>query len=257
MLVAAAALSGCVQPVRHPAASPAATTVVVPGCPPVVVTPVRRATRRLHATSSCTTASPTARALIGRRHSHRAQLGPEVFRVSLHRTRVSNELTQSGAAGGHRALGRLHPGPVTGVTSSRDWSAACRLAAQHDGRWYVYLATVDTRDASRVKECALDLRSVDAGPRVRDTTGPGVPRRCPSRVSQRPHRRRNGSATEATPRVFSGGTTGSRDERVGPWHRALPRLLSASGSTSTATRSRTTTGAWSTTSRPSSTGVGP
>src|SRR6478735_8966206 len=50
-------------------------------------------------------------------------------------------------------------------------------------------------------------------------------------------------STEAAPRVFSGGTTGSRDERVGPWHRVLPRLLRPSGSTSTSSASTTSAAA--------------
>jgi len=153
VLFAAAVLSGCVQPVRHPPAAPAATTVLVPGCPPVVVGPVRRALIDftdfvVHDGVTYSSRPDRPQALAP------AQLGPEVFRVSCTYSSL-NELTQSELPEATEHSAGFIPARSP-VFELRGWPAACRLAAQHDGRWYVYLATIDTPDASRVKECALD-----------------------------------------------------------------------------------------------------
>ncbi|WP_056826928.1 hypothetical protein [Terrabacter sp. Root85] len=153
VLVAAGALSGCVQPVRHPPAAPAATTVAVPGCPPVVVTPVQRAIVDftdfvVHDGVTYSSRPDRPQALAP------AQLGPEVFRVSCTYSSL-NEHTQSELPEATEHSAGFIPARSP-VFELKGWSAACRLAAQHDGRWYVYLATVDTPDASRVEECALD-----------------------------------------------------------------------------------------------------
>ncbi len=83
-----------------------------------------------------------------------AQLGPEVFRVSCTYSSL-NQLTQSELpeATEHSAGFIPARSPVFEV---KGWPTSCRLAAQHDGSWFVYLADADTADASRAAECALD-----------------------------------------------------------------------------------------------------
>ncbi|CAN7415005.1 hypothetical protein LJR027_002484 [Terrabacter sp. LjRoot27] len=153
VLVAAAVLSGCAQPSPQPARAPASTTVVVPGCPPVVVKPVQRALIDftdfvVHDGVTYSSRPDRSQALTPDR------LGPEVFRVSCTYSSL-NELTQSELpeATEHSAGFIPARSPVYGLSG---WPTACRLAAQHDGSWFVYLATVDTPEASRFKECALD-----------------------------------------------------------------------------------------------------
>ena len=153
MLVAAAVLSGCVQPAPQAGRAPASTTVVVPGCPPVVVKPVRRAL--IDFTDFVVHDGVTYRSRPDRPQVLApAQLGPEVFRVSCTYSSL-NELTQSELPEATEHSAGFIPARSP-VFELRGWPPACRLAAQHDGRWYVYLATVDTPDASTLKECALD-----------------------------------------------------------------------------------------------------
>lgn len=134
--------------------------MAVPGCPPVSVTPVRRAIVDftdlvVHDGVTYSSRPDRPQALAP------AQLGPEVFRVSCTYSSL-NELTQSELPEVTEHSAGFIPARSP-VYELKGWPRACRLAAQHDGSWFVYLATVDTGDASRVKECALDLvRSTEA-----------------------------------------------------------------------------------------------
>jgi hypothetical protein len=90
------------------------------------------------------------------------QLGPEVFTVSCTYSSL-NELTQSELPEATEHSAGFIPAR-TPVFELKGWPTSCRLAAQHDGGWFLYLATVDTPDASRFTECALDpgRRTADA-----------------------------------------------------------------------------------------------
>jgi hypothetical protein len=161
-LLAALALSGCGQPPGHAGPAAASTTVAVPGCPVVVVKPVQRAL--IDFTDFVVHDGVTYSS-----HPDRAQdlapdrLGREVFRVSCTYSSL-NELTQSELPEATEHSAGFIPAR-TPVFELSGWPAACRLAAQHDGRWFVYLATVDSGGASTVKECALDQgrSTADAG----------------------------------------------------------------------------------------------
>lgn len=48
--------------------------------------------------------------------------------------------------------------PGTPVYSVKGWSAACRLAARHDGQWRVYLAYKPHARIATPKACALARR---------------------------------------------------------------------------------------------------
>jgi hypothetical protein len=81
------------------------------------------------------------------------QLGREVFRVTCTFSTL-NEVTQSQLPDVTEHSAGFIPAQ-TPVFELRGWPVACRLAAQHDGSWYVYVAGVDAVDTSRYNECRL------------------------------------------------------------------------------------------------------
>ena len=153
VVLVAAALCGCVQPVRIAPTAAVSTTVAVPGCPPVVIKPAQSALidfTDFVVHDGVTYSSRPERP----QTSTPKQLGPELFRVSCTFSKL-NEMTQSKLpdATEHSAGYIPAQSPVFEMTG---WPAACRLLAQHDGAWYVYVATIETGDTSMYNECGLE-----------------------------------------------------------------------------------------------------
>ncbi|MBC9822818.1 hypothetical protein [Terrabacter sp. MAHUQ-38] len=144
VLVVAAAPSGCAQPMSKPATAPGSTTTVVPGCPPGVIKPARRAV--IDYTDFVVHNGVTYSSRPDRpKASAPTQLGSELFRVSCSFSSL-NERTQSERPEPTEHSAAFIPAG-SAVFELRGWPAACRLAAQHDGSWFVYIATIDTADA--------------------------------------------------------------------------------------------------------------
>ena len=82
------------------------------------------------------------------------QVGAEVFRVTCSFSAL-NELTQSELPEPTEHSAAFIPAR-SAVYTATGWPEACRLVAQHEGNWVVYVATIDTPDASTFDECGLD-----------------------------------------------------------------------------------------------------
>lgn len=153
----AAVVGGCTgtwrAPDVAPTAMPGTTTTFVPGCPPVAVTPgyfvnADYADFVIHDGVEFVTQSEGSTKLA------RSQVGAPVFRVSCDFADL-NERTHSQLplVTEHSAA---HLPAGTPVHAVNGWPTSCRLAAQRDGQWLVYLATVKGEQSSTYDPCGLD-----------------------------------------------------------------------------------------------------
>ncbi len=153
VVIAAAALSGCAQQVWAPPAVPSSTTTSIPGCPPVEVRPGRYVnidfTDFVVHNGVNYAARPEESAALTQ-----GQVGPELFRVICTFSTL-NQITQSELPDPTEDSAGFIPAGSP-VFRMKGWPEACRLAAKYDGRWVVYVATIDTPQASTFNECGLD-----------------------------------------------------------------------------------------------------
>ena len=125
-------------------------TTVVPGCPPVQINPARRAA--ISFTDFVVHHGVTYSAHMDASADWtRDQLGPELFRVTCTFSSL-NERTQSELPEPtEHSAGYISAGSA--VHAVKGWPAACRLAAERDGRWVLYVATIDGAETSTFDEC--------------------------------------------------------------------------------------------------------
>jgi hypothetical protein len=125
----------------------------VAGCPPVAVKPGQGVA--IEYTDFVVHNGVTYLSGLGRPETVTpSQLGPELFRVSCTFSKL-NDLTHAQLPDPtEHSAG--HIPAQSPVFELKNWPPACRLAAQHDGTWHVYIATSDTAEAAMYKECGLE-----------------------------------------------------------------------------------------------------
>lgn len=159
LVLVAAAVGACVAPEARVAPVAGPSTTVVPGCPAVTIVPGRSVITDY--TDFLVHEGVEYQADLQAPADAEPRRGSEVFRVTCTFQTLS-ELTRSELpletehSAGFVAAGS----PVFEVAG---WPSRCRLAASHDGRWFVYLATVRGATSSTTDPCALGDRPTQTG----------------------------------------------------------------------------------------------
>ncbi|GAA5023078.1 hypothetical protein GCM10023258_13990 [Terrabacter aeriphilus] len=159
LVLVAAAAGACVAPEARVAPVEGPSTTVVPGCPAVTIVPGRSVITDY--TDFLIHEGVEYQADLQAPADAEPRRGREVFRVTCTFQALA-ELTRSELPPEtEHSAGFVPAGsPVFEATG---WPSRCRLAASHDGRWFVYLATVRGATSSTTDPCALGARPTQTG----------------------------------------------------------------------------------------------